>query len=91
MALTALPPNGFLTDIWRTIRLELGAGSGLVGLAVALGCRVDGTVLLTDQTDMMSLMEHNIIGNSLQGAAKALVLNWYGFIPIPDNPAPCFT
>lgn len=58
------------------LRLELGAGGGLVGLAVASGCGVRSKLLLTDQQEMMELMEHNIRLNSLESRAKALLLNW---------------
>lgn len=57
-------------------RLELGAGGGLVGLAVASRCGVRSKLLLTDQDEMMELMEHNIRLNKLDTRAKALVLNW---------------
>lgn len=58
------------------IRLELGAGGGLVGLAVALECDLQNPLLLTDQTEMFELMQHNIKLNGLQSKAKAMVLNW---------------
>jgi hypothetical protein len=60
----------------RRDRLELGAGGGLVGLAVALGCHTDGPLYLTDQAVMLSLMEHNIALNNLQGKARSAILNW---------------
>ena len=56
--------------------LELGAGGGLVGLAVALGCPLGSPVYVTDQLEMLSLMEHNIELNALGGMAKAMILNW---------------
>ncbi|KAI1105138.1 putative methyltransferase-domain-containing protein [Jackrogersella minutella] len=56
--------------------LELGAGGGLVGLAVAKGCEIDGPMFITDQVDMYSLMEHNITLNNLEGKVKAAILNW---------------
>ncbi|KAH7266219.1 putative methyltransferase-domain-containing protein [Fusarium solani] len=56
--------------------LELGAGGGLVGLAVALECDLQNPLLLTDQTEMFELMQHNIKLNGLQSKAKAMVLNW---------------
>lgn len=60
-------------------RLELGAGGGLVGLAVARGCRPDSRLVISDQAEMFSLMEHNIALNGLQDRARAMVLNWYDF------------
>jgi protein N-lysine methyltransferase METTL21A len=56
--------------------LELGAGGGLVGLAVARGCNVRSPVLVTDQQEMFELMEHNIVKNDLGRKAKAAILNW---------------
>ncbi|KAI0134731.1 putative methyltransferase-domain-containing protein [Xylariales sp. AK1849] len=56
--------------------LELGAGGGLVGLAVADGCRVEQPLFITDQKEMFSLMEHNIALNQLQDRVKATILNW---------------
>ena len=63
----------------RINRLELGAGGGLVGLAVARGCEIQNTILATDQAEMVPLMEHNIGLNELQDHVRALVLNWYDF------------
>jgi tRNA1(Val) A37 N6-methylase TrmN6 len=57
-------------------RLELGAGGGLVGLAVALGCGDQNHLLLTDQREMFELMETNIRLNKVDARAKALILNW---------------
>jgi tRNA1(Val) A37 N6-methylase TrmN6 len=56
--------------------LELGAGGGLVGLAVASGCKIEAPLYLTDQAEMESLMQHNIALNGLQDRAKAMILNW---------------
>ncbi|KHN96615.1 uncharacterized protein MAM_05558 [Metarhizium album ARSEF 1941] len=61
----------------RTARiLELGAGGGLVGLAVALGCGGENRLLLTDQAAMLELMRTNISLNRVGSRAKALILNW---------------
>jgi tRNA1(Val) A37 N6-methylase TrmN6 len=57
--------------------LELGAGGGLVGLGVALGCEVDGCIYVTDQENMVSLMQKNIALNGLGSRVEELVLNWY--------------
>lgn len=58
-------------------RLELGAGGGLVGLAVALGCELQQTPLyLTDQDEMFELMGRNTELNNLQNKVKPFVLNW---------------
>jgi tRNA1(Val) A37 N6-methylase TrmN6 len=56
--------------------LELGAGGGLIGLAVALECPLRNPLLVTDQLEMYELMQHNIELNNLQDKAKAMVLNW---------------
>ncbi|KAK0313470.1 Protein-lysine N-methyltransferase efm6 [Friedmanniomyces endolithicus] len=61
--------------------VELGAGGGLVGLAVAVGCRsTTGTsqqvVHITDQEPMLALMRQNIERNDLQGRVEACVYDW---------------
>ncbi|KAL1865657.1 hypothetical protein VTK73DRAFT_5103 [Phialemonium thermophilum] len=61
--------------------LELGAGSGLVGLAVARGCTIRQPLYITDQVEMEPLMQHNIALNELQSKVKALVLNWGEALP----------
>ncbi|KAG6041745.1 hypothetical protein E4U41_002172 [Claviceps citrina] len=61
--------------------LELGAGGGLVGLAVALGCGGNTSLLVTDQQEMFELMDTNIRLNKLEGRAEALVLNWGESLP----------
>ncbi|PHH62229.1 hypothetical protein CDD81_7356 [Ophiocordyceps australis] len=61
--------------------LELGAGGGLVGLAVALGCAGKSKVLLTDQDEMVGLARHNIRLNGLESRVTALVLNWGEALP----------
>lgn len=57
--------------------MELGAGGGLIGLAVAQECPLRNQLLVTDQLEMYELMQHNIKLNNLQDKAKAMVLNWY--------------
>lgn len=56
--------------------LELGAGGGLVGLGVAIGCSVDNPIYITDQENMLSLMEQNVKLNGLESRVVPLVLNW---------------
>ncbi|KAI1762626.1 putative methyltransferase-domain-containing protein [Hypoxylon sp. FL1150] len=63
-------------DLKKSRILELGAGGGLVGLAVARGCEVENPLYITDQVEMHFLMEHNISLNRLEGKAKAAILNW---------------
>ncbi|PYH97746.1 hypothetical protein BO71DRAFT_317855 [Aspergillus ellipticus CBS 707.79] len=69
--------------------VELGAGGGLVGLAVASGCHIGSQpVYITDQTPMLPLMETNIKLNGLSSIAAAAVLNWGEPLPdcIPKHP-----
>ncbi|RCI09279.1 hypothetical protein L249_1491 [Ophiocordyceps polyrhachis-furcata BCC 54312] len=66
--------------------LELGAGGGLVGLAVALGCMsitaaAKGSILLTDQQEMLGLMQRNMQLNDVGDKATALELNWGQDLP----------
>ncbi|KAK5133941.1 hypothetical protein LTR08_007061 [Meristemomyces frigidus] len=68
--------------------VELGAGGGLVGLAIALGCRPNKVIHITDQEPMLALMRQNIDLNELDGAVQASVYNW-GSAPtgqIPEYP-----
>ncbi|PSR80942.1 putative methyltransferase-domain-containing protein [Coniella lustricola] len=61
--------------------LEIGAGGGLVGLAVAKGCTLSQPLYMTDQLEMLSLMEHNIVLNEVESRVKPLVLNWGEALP----------
>ncbi|TAQ90171.1 hypothetical protein B7494_g1475 [Chlorociboria aeruginascens] len=61
--------------------LELGAGGGLVGLGVALGCQLSSTLYISDQENMMSLMRRNIKLNDLEGRVSPLILNWGDPLP----------
>lgn len=63
-------------DIDWCTRLEIGAGGGLVGLAVANGCSLSQPLHITDQLEMLSLMGHNVFLNNAQGRVKPMVLNW---------------
>ncbi|CZS92310.1 hypothetical protein WAI453_000193 [Rhynchosporium graminicola] len=63
--------------------LELGAGGGLVGLGVALGCELDNPLYITDQQNMVELMRKNIELNGLESRVKELVLNWGD--PLPEE------
>ncbi|KAK4496319.1 hypothetical protein PRZ48_012299 [Zasmidium cellare] len=68
--------------------VELGAGGGLCGLAIAVGCRPKHVVHITDQQPMQALMQQNIAHNNLQDAVKASVYDWGNprpqDIPQPD-------
>ncbi|KAK3670483.1 Protein-lysine N-methyltransferase efm6 [Recurvomyces mirabilis] len=68
--------------------VELGSGGGLVGLAVAVGCRPAHTMCITDQESMLALMQRNIQLNSLQTAVRAAVYEWGGARPadVPAHP-----
>lgn len=70
-------------------RLELGAGGGLVGLALALALGSNGgtRIQITDQEPMFDLMRQNI---SLNGLSPPLIdpsiLDWG--TPVNDHPIP---
>ncbi|KAF2150594.1 hypothetical protein K461DRAFT_295858 [Myriangium duriaei CBS 260.36] len=68
--------------------LELGAGGGLVGLAVALGCNTTQPVHITDQLPMLALMNTNIHLNNLQDKVKATIYDWGSAVPegLPRHP-----
>merc|ERR1719261_2381890 len=53
--------------------LELGAGTGVAGLAAA---RQGADVVVTDLPEMMPLLSANIRANSLGARAQALPLQW---------------
>ncbi|KAI9477921.1 MAG: putative methyltransferase-domain-containing protein [Benjaminiella poitrasii] len=61
--------------------LEVGSGTGLVGLAVAKLCPTVKQVILTDQLPMMELMQKNIELNKLDQVVKAKILNWGEPVP----------
>ncbi|KAL4929623.1 putative methyltransferase-domain-containing protein [Aspergillus undulatus] len=64
--------------------LELGAGGGLVGLAVASGCELGlSPIYITDQEPMVPLMEANIALNNLDTTVNAAVLDWG--TPVSDD------
>ncbi|KAJ5319426.1 hypothetical protein N7541_006203 [Penicillium brevicompactum] len=76
------------TDLSDKTIVELGAGAGLVGLAMARGCHLENPIYLTDQEPMLSLMNDNIQLNNLGPNATAAILNWGEPIPhqIPSKP-----
>jgi protein N-lysine methyltransferase METTL21A len=60
-----------------TVRsLEIGAGGGVVGLAVARGCKAQHPIYISDQLEMLALMEHNVGLNGMQKEVKPIILNW---------------
>lgn len=70
--------------------MELGAGGGLVGLAVALGCEMDDNTRLhiTDQEPMFELMKQNITLNGLDKSVVASIYDWGTSTPshLPQKP-----
>ncbi|KAI8639785.1 putative methyltransferase-domain-containing protein [Parasitella parasitica] len=56
--------------------VELGSGTGLVGLAVAKLCPEIKQMVITDQLPMIGLMKENIKLNHLEHSATAEILNW---------------
>lgn len=65
--------------------IEIGAGGGLVGLAIALGCELGQTkdkILITDQEPMFALMQKNIALNDLSEKVEARVYDWGTKAPI---------
>ncbi|KAK8045133.1 hypothetical protein PG993_005157 [Apiospora rasikravindrae] len=63
-------------DLQNSRILELGAGGGLVGLGVASGCDITQPVYVTDQVNMLPLMEKNVALNKLGSRVQPAVLNW---------------
>ncbi|KAF7721410.1 hypothetical protein EC973_004716 [Apophysomyces ossiformis] len=61
--------------------IELGSGTGLVGLAIAKMCNVK-KMLITDQIPMLALMRENIKLNQLSESVQAEILDWGE--PLPD-------
>ncbi|CAO0790811.1 unnamed protein product [Mucor circinelloides] len=61
--------------------VEIGSGTGLVGLAVAKLCPGIKQMVITDQLPMMGLMQENIKLNHLEQSVTADILNWGEVIP----------
>ncbi|CAO3699803.1 unnamed protein product [Rhizopus stolonifer] len=70
--------NDFLTD---KIVVDIGSGTGLVGLAIAKIYPQVKKVMLTDQIPMMELLIKNIGLNKLDNVVNAKILNWGEAIP----------
>ncbi|CAG8056555.1 unnamed protein product [Penicillium salamii] len=88
MALAKYLLSRHATDLTDKSIVELGAGGGLVGLAIARGCQLEHPIYITDQEPMFSLMKDNIRLNNLDPNATAAILNWGEPIPsqIPSKP-----
>ena len=56
--------------------VEIGAGAGLVGLAVAKGCEIDIPLLITDQQPMLALMQKNVSLNQLEKKVTVHLYDW---------------
>ncbi|CAE6509838.1 unnamed protein product [Rhizoctonia solani] len=54
--------------------IELGSGTGLVGLVAGLLGAEE--VIITDQEQLVNIMEKNIELNNIRGRVRASVLNW---------------
>ncbi|EAT87317.1 hypothetical protein SNOG_04926 [Parastagonospora nodorum SN15] len=68
------PPLKLHEDLKNGV--ELGAGGGLVGLAVVLGCKTDKPLHITDQEPMFDLMKRNITLNNLDLRVTASIYDW---------------
>lgn len=54
--------------------LELGSGTGLVGLVAAM---LGGHVWITDQSPLLEIMQRNTLLNGLSETCIVAELNWY--------------
>ncbi|KAI0260911.1 putative methyltransferase-domain-containing protein [Gloeopeniophorella convolvens] len=63
--------------------LELGSGTGLVGLVAG---RLGAHVCVTDQAPLVPIMERNIALNALQSNVTAAELDWAHPVPALDPP-----
>ncbi|KAL9030539.1 MAG: hypothetical protein Q9196_001360 [Gyalolechia fulgens] len=68
--------------------LELGAGSGLVGLALALHPLRPSSIHLTDLPPILLLLRHNISLNSPLTPTSAHILEWGSPIPTSVHSPP---
>ncbi|KAL7275985.1 Protein-lysine N-methyltransferase efm6 [Rhizina undulata] len=71
------------TDHLKDKRIvELGAGGGLTGLAVAAGCDIGGSELyITDMSAMIDLIHRNVELNQMQEKVKVELLDWSNPLP----------
>lgn len=66
------------------IILELGSGTGLVGIVAGT---LGGRVWITDQGPLLNVMRKNVRMNKLEGQVKVAELNWGSLLP-RDLPRP---
>ncbi|KAK0468013.1 putative methyltransferase-domain-containing protein [Desarmillaria tabescens] len=64
--------------------LELGSGTGLVGIVAA---KLGANVWVTDQAPLLDIMRQNVLRNNLSSRCTVAELNWGDPIPA-DIPAP---
>ena len=78
-----LPTLGDLESSSSLAAIEIGAGCGAAGLALALRGGGDVEVVLTDnQPEVLALLEANIRRNRLQGCASVQALDWNDAPPL---------
>lgn len=63
--------------------IEIGSGTGLVGLALGKSTKRDDDmkVWITDIDDLVPLMDRNIVLNDLENTVGAATLSWGGILP----------
>ena len=66
--------NGWRPDAWKSV-LELGAGTGIVGLVVA-SMLPNSSVCLTDQKMVMPLLESNVKNSAAKASVTTQMLDW---------------
>ncbi|KAL8905585.1 MAG: hypothetical protein Q9207_002535 [Kuettlingeria erythrocarpa] len=79
--------KGKISLTYNDDSLELGAGSGLVGLALSLHLLRPSHIHLTDLPTIVPLLSHNIALNSPATPTTADILEWGGCAPrgfLPD-------
>ena len=84
-----LAASGRLSTAERPQVLELGAGTGLVGIAMA--CLWQTDVTLTDLADIVPNLRRNVDSNEhlmaeANGTMKTAILDWSNQIMIPGSP-----
>lgn len=79
----------FPRSMWADkVVLELGAGTGIVGLAVSLLDPPPRRVTLTDVAGALSLLRRNVRKNGSEGVCSVDELSWECVPPVSTTPAP---